>query len=295
MKAPTYADEPQIRAFFQWFEGERNRTNTSKSRLAEAIGRDGTAYINGILQGRKIPTPSTLRRLCAVMGVPWFVAFANLGYYRSILLVLEGLINTAQQWCTEDETYPGFESTEFRYAGVLTICGELATEAFKKSPFQNRYLLGTYTSRDNDRPIPCIVPKPLAVAIFVACAGFARRGDVYKDGLSPYAANVISAAQRLVDLADPMDDARKPSGLLGEADNILKSRSMSLDARRIAAAEYMTAWADQLCQRYTYYVRLAVYGRWGEAGSEMSRVTPFVVMPEFRVAAVPNLTDFEML
>lgn len=294
MKPPTYAGESQIRAFFQWFGGERIKTNTSKTRLAEAIGREGTVYVNDILEGRRIPTPSTLRRLCMVMGVPWLVAFANIGYYRSILLALQGLVDITRQWCAEDQVYPSFGSPEFRYAGVLRIHGQLVTQSLRRSHYEKRYLVGTYCeANDEEQTTPCVVPKPLAVAIFVACAGFARRGDIYKDGLSPYAAHVMAAAHRLVDLADPVDDARKPRGLLGDADTALKNRSMPFDARRIVAAEYIAAWADELCQSYTHYARLAVYERWGEAGSEASEVTPFVLMPQIRLATPPRLTAFE--
>jgi transcriptional regulator with XRE-family HTH domain len=231
VKAPTYADEVQIRHFLEWFEDERKRTNTSKTQLAEALGRDGTAYVTKILQGRTLPTPSTLRRLCAVMSIPWFVAFARIGYYRSILLVLQGMVALGQKWCIEDATYPTPSASTFRYAGVLRIGSEMVVDALSNPQYGKRYVVGAYREVPEDVGIvSCVVPKPLAVAIFVACAGFPRRGDVYKDGLSRFAADLLTSASDLVNLADSGDDSQKPSGLLGDADNALKNQSMPFDA-----------------------------------------------------------------
>ena len=40
----------------------------------------------------------------------------------------------------------------------------------------------------------CYVPKPLGLAILIAVAGFARRGDIYKSGADRYAADIFAAS-----------------------------------------------------------------------------------------------------
>jgi len=99
------------------------------------------------------------------MQIPWFEAFANAGYYRAILLILSDLADLGRRWCAEDRVYPAYGSREFRTLGVLKIGDELATAAMERPEIRLRYLLGSYEGAAFDGAvIPCVLPKPLAVA-----------------------------------------------------------------------------------------------------------------------------------
>jgi hypothetical protein len=294
MKPPSYVGPDQTDTFAEWLEHERVRTVTTKRALSDAIGADGTHQVGLYLSGEVLPLPKTLRTICRVMGVPWFVAFARAGYYRQILVLLDDLVTLAQKWCQEDDVRPPFGGDSFRCHGILEIDGVPATEAIKDDVCARRYVFGSYTDTQSEMIVPCIVPKPLAIALYVGTAGFPRRGDVYKDGRSSYAAEVLEAAGEVVNLADMPDDSRKPTGLLLEADYALASATLSFDERRTIAGEYVTAWCDRQCQAYTHYARLATFSRLGEAGSSQSTVSAYTVLPEIRIAECPDPGAFRL-
>ncbi|MHB8391236.1 MAG: hypothetical protein ACYDA1_00090 [Vulcanimicrobiaceae bacterium] len=295
MKPPSYASDYQRQEFAKWLEAERVRTHTSKTRLAEALGRQGTSQVGDFLSGKTLPLPSTLRRLCDVMKIEWFTAFASAGYYRSILLLLDDLVTLSKKWCVEDDVLPSPISNEFTFSGVVKIGGSHAYQAIVDGSRAKRYMAGTYTDNPGIAVTAgCVVPKPLGAAIFVGVAGFPRRGDVYKDGASRYPAELLSAADNIIKLAQSPNDGRRPAGLLAEVDGALSRPSLPFEQRRMIAAEYMTAWCDANCQRFTYYARLAIYDQWGEAGSSTSTATPYVIMPQIRQAERPPVSSFQM-
>jgi len=288
MRAPSYADPDQKAAFATWLEAERVRTGMSRNDLSAAIGAEGTNRIGQFLNSKRLPLPGTLRVLCSAMGIPWFIAFANAGYYRQILVLLEDLAALARTWCDEDDVYPPRDEGSFRRFGVLKIAGTLALKAIEDDArMRSRYVVGSY-SEAGVVVARCVVPKPLAIAVFIGAAGFPRRGDIYKDGRSSYAAEVLEAAVEIVDQADGKDDSRKPTGLLAAADFVLRAKTRSLFERRPIAGEYVTAWCDRQCQNYTYYARLATYWRFGEAGSSKSTMLPYTFMPDIRLAECPD-------
>lgn len=295
MKAPSYADPGQKAAFATWLEAERVRTGVSRNDLSAAIGAEGTNRVGQFLNGKRLPLPGTLRALCRAMGIPWFIAFANAGYYRQLLVLLEDLVALACTWCDEDDVYPPRDEGSFRSVGVLKVAGAMAAEAVENDArARSRYVIGSYSEADIGMTMRCVVPKPLAIALFVGTAGFPRRGDIYKNGRAAYAAEVLEAAEGIVALADGVDDTRKPMGLLRNADSALKSRTLPLDERRASAGEYITAWCDQQNQVYTHYARLAIYRRWGETGSSESTVSAYTVMPDIRLAECPNPETFRL-
>jgi hypothetical protein len=139
--------------------------------------------------------------------------------------------------------------------------------------------------------VSAIVPKPVAIALFVGCGGFIRRGDVYKDGRSGYAAEALSAARFIVDEASGVLPGPLPL-LLEAADAVLKRTAVPFGLRRVAAGEYVTEWCARECQAFAHFARLAIFARWGEAGSSFSTVTAYTVMPEIRVAECPELETY---
>ncbi len=226
------------------------------------------------------------------MGIPWFEAFAIAGYYREILGLLHSLIRLGSEWAVADGAEPLVGSEQFRQVGVLRIRGLASSDALLDESLARRYMVGGYV--EDDRPvIAAVVPKPVAVALFVGCGGFVRRGDVYKDGRSGYAADVLSAAASIVIAANNNADPQLPV-LLESADAVLKRTTVPFGLRRVAAGEYVTEWSSQECRPFAHFVRLAVLARWGEAGSSLSRVSAYTVMPEIRLAECPDLETFHL-
>jgi hypothetical protein len=291
MKPPSYADPHQRLAFADWLEGKRVQTKTPKSTLAAALGQDSTHHVNLFLTGKILPLPQTLQIMCDVMDLPWFEAFATAGYYRQILLLLCDLVSLAKAWGEQDLIDPVLGDERFLHTGVLRIGGKHAHQALQDHDFAKRYLIGEYT-RGAETIVASIVPKPLAVALLVGTAGFPRRGDVYKDGRSTYAAEVLTASRDIARLAHRADDSHELPLLLKCADAVLKNTSVPFGLRRVAAAEYVVQWCDRQCVPFTHYARLAVFDYWGEAGSSVSTLTPYVQMPQIRIARCPDLNVF---
>ncbi len=313
---PSYADGPQQAAFFEWLKDTVNKSAVSKTRLARALGHDTTQQINRFLRGM-LPMPETLKKLCEAMDVSWLGAFIRAGYYGEVLSILADLERLAVSWKSEDCVYPT-DDRQFRSVGVIKINGISVIDALNQPKYRGRYHLGCYQEAPheihpdealpleqaaffkeqaaNPRPVCCVVPKPMAVAIFIAVAGFARRGDIYKDGQSIYAANIIASAAPLIDLAIAKRSRRSSlPPLLQKVLDALKDKQISLDMGRIIAAEFITSWADSLCRAYTYYARLAMFAYWGEAGSSVSTRTPYTQMPQIRIAKPPDLAQLTSL
>jgi transcriptional regulator with XRE-family HTH domain len=311
---PSLAEAEQRKAFAQWFRSERARNNVPKGRLAAALGHDSTQQINKYLDGRVLPMPTTLRRLCEALGSSWPAAFANAGYYQQIIELLAALHLLGDRWRQEDHTLPR-EDWEFRSVGVYQIADLPFHEALKNPKFAARYHAGFWDLPPSDVDVSgidvpehrellsrmakqphrtwCTVPKPIAAAIFIAVAGLPRRGDIYKDGFNAYGAHVLENLDALATLAENL--APSPCvlpDLLERALETLRDPTIPLNNRRPIASEYIQIWADSVCQRYTYYARLSVFFRFGEAGSSRSTVTLWERMPEFEPATAPNPETF---
>jgi hypothetical protein len=141
-----------------------------------------------------------------------------------------------------------------------------------------------------------IVPKPIGVAILLGALAFPRRGDIYKDGAREYRESLGRASHSLVISAKARRSEKRVAGrpkklhyLLQRASDVLDDSRLPFDLKRPMAGEYIVAWADSICRTFTHYARLAAFEYWGEAGSEISNVTPFVKMPQFRKAELPEI------
>lgn len=316
----SLAGPEQRHAFVAWLNQCVNNSSLSKSVLAGELGHDTTQQLNKFLRGLALPMPTTLKRLCRKMGVSWPAAFAHAGYYGELLHVLADLARLSSAWRNEDKVYPD-AAAQFRSTGVLRIDEMLVGDALKTPRFRPRYHIGCYQDLPhevivddtipaeiakvarheaaNPRPWCCVVPKPLAIAIFVATAGFPRRGDIYRDGADAYAAHVLENSVSIIDAAV----AHRPKRvglprLLKSAHELLKDKALSFETRRVMVAELMEEWADSLCGPYTHYARVASFAWWGEAGTSESTVTPWTQTPQRRTAALPDieeLTDVKLI
>jgi len=310
-RVKSYHDAAGWIMFGNWL---RERCNIPTRQLARALGkgyRDGASYVRKLFQGKVRPAPGTVKKLCVALGINWPSAFMAAGYYEELFVMLEDLRWLGEQWCAEDKVHPwGDYRWEFRSTGVLKINGTFVRELLSTAHFQQRYHIGTYIE-DNTPPDPVpeqfklfysmpqrsdsvVLPKPTAASIFIATSGFPRRGDVYKDGSSTYAANLLEEVTPLIDRARQSRPTQRRHGrialspLLASACAAFEDDSVSVGNRRIISSEYVVDWADQLCTPYTYYARLAAYAVWGEGGSSVSTITPYTQMPQIRVANLPN-------
>jgi hypothetical protein len=141
-----------------------------------------------------------------------------------------------------------------------------------------------------------IVPKPIGVSIFLAALAFPRRGDIYKDGARQYREELGRESHGLAITAKTRRSETRVAGrpkrlhtLLQRASDVLDDPHLPFDLKRPMAGEYVVAWIDRICQPFTHYARLAAFELWGEAGSEMSNVTPFMQMPRLRKAELPEI------
>ena len=154
----------------------------------------------------------------------------------------------------------------------------------------------------NSRTTMTVIPKPIGVAIQLAVLAFPRRGDVYKEGAREYREALGREAHALVELAKTQRSRSRAVGrpkkihaFLQRAIDLLDDPRLPFDFTRPMAAEYVVLWADAICQPFTHYARLAAFDYWGEAGSEISNVTPFVQLPQLRKAEllpIRALTNF---
>jgi hypothetical protein len=319
---PSYVGPDQRHFFTQWLNEVVANSKVSKTKLAAALGHDTTQQINKFLRGTKMPMPETLRTMCDRLGVPWTMGYANAGYYGEILEILALLSLFASTWLKEDDAEP--DGMHFRH-GVLKIGGLPVWEAVKQPRHAARYTAGNWTEqpplppRESDlepfapehreafkkffeeeskepRLVWCFVPKPLGLAILIAVAGFARRGDIYKRGADRYAADIFAASTKLIELAEQAVGYPKVlPALLSRAEEALRDRDLPFTLRRVIAAEYVVRWADQECEFYTHIVRLAALEYFGVAGSSMDNLTPEVQLPSIRPAKLPPISEFSEL
>lgn len=304
--------------FATWLRDRVERSMISKRRLAAAIGHDTTAHINKFLAGALLPMPETLRTLCDAMGAPYLTACANAGYYTEVLWALSDLEALGHAWRREDNTYPT-EALEYRSLCVLKVNDVLITQAIQDLRIAARYQVGIYEAADlpvdydenmspesiawhehrrkfESRQTPFFVPTPHAVAILIAVAGFPRRGDIYKDGCATYAAELLESTEPLTEVA--RKQTRRPRvlpQLLRRANDILFDNTVTLDSRRVIAAEYIVHWADLINYGYTRYARLATHAYFGVAGSSESTITPEVQLPQILVASRPDPSVFKAI
>jgi transcriptional regulator with XRE-family HTH domain len=314
-KPASFASPEQLTYFVDWLEKARTAKGVSKSRLAAELGHGSIQHVNKILSGKVIPMPATIRVLCRVLDLSWPEAYSLAGYIEEIFFCLASLAQLSDAWRREDNTRPPIEERSlFRSNGVLSIDGAPILGALRADArLASRYIFGfweednskvefvgetpppeviAFMNRDRLHGAVCI-PKPLAVAIVIVGAGFARRGDVWKDEYHTYAAEVLRDSAPLFELAESKRPKVLPP-LLRLAYESLNDKRIGEGQRRLIAAEYVNAWIDSLSANYTHIVRLAAYCVWGEAGSRESTVTAFVQLPRIRIAQMPTLESLQL-
>lgn len=166
------------------------------------------------------------------------------------------------------------------------------------------------------RTAATIVPKPIAIAILLATLTFPRRGDSYKEGTLEYRYDLGNAASDLVGEAKRLRTELRTAGrpknlhpLLQRACDALDDGRIPFNNRRPMAAEYVVMWADDICDQFNQYARLAAFDFWGEAGgcswtTEVRRVCSasgkttkvripkpsiFAMLPQLREAGLPEI------
>lgn len=328
----SYAGLQQRIAFVRWLAAVIAASPLKRKQIARALWPDSaedatTHQIKLYTEVRQtndgpevtLPSPPTLRKLCDLLGIPWTEAFANAGYYRELLQALADLADLGYQWIIEDGG--GEVPKSFHYHGIAELRGVLMAELIERPEYAARYVVGGWEEgpfepvepdfaahtdeRERQlmrewlrqdagqvRTVGVIVPKPLAVAILIATVGFARRGDLYKDTASAYAAELLRNATWLIDLAQERSHLDGLPPLLKRANDALKDRLLRLELKRVIAAEYTVAWADAQCNLYTHAARLGAMRRLGVAGSSESGPHIEERLPDIRRADLPSPSEF---
>jgi hypothetical protein len=98
---------------------------------------------------------------------------------------------------------------------------------------------------------------------------------------------VLKQSTWLVDLAQKQSKLQRLPPLLQRADDALKDRLLSLELKRVIAAEYTVAWASTQSVLYTHTVRLGAMRRFGVAGSTESDPQLEEQLPDIRRAELP--------
>lgn len=324
----SYADLQQRVAFVRWLAGHVAQSGLKHKQIAKALwpnsADEATTHqikmyteVRWTKAGPKVtlPAPSTLRKLCQLLDIPWTEAFSNAGYYRELLQAIADLADLGYKWYADDRAN-GLLIESVRTEQVSQIDGDPIGAAFKRPEFAERYIIGFWDEDPHEPPeitfneqadaheieymkewarkvaaqpprIRTIVPKPLAIAILIATVGFPRRGDLYKDGSPAYAAEVLKQSTWLVDLAQKQSKLQRLPPLLQRADDALKDRLLSLELKRVIAAEYTVAWASTQSVLYTHTVRLGAMRRFGVAGSTESDPQLEEQLPDIRRAELP--------
>lgn len=268
-----------------------------------------------------MPTPETLRTICDTMNISWAEAFAIAGFFGELLEALADLASLGAAWAKNDGA---MNLSDFRSLGIIRFGEQNPLETLQADPaLQPRYVVGSWQevemetvisstdasgralsedemqmleslARSPRHPSIVIVPKPTAAALLVATAGFPRRGDIYRDGASSYAANVLASITAMIASAQAAARyRRKLPPMLASARTVLADKSIPFELRRPVAAEYVVAWADSVCQPFTHYGRLAAFEFFGETGSSLSTMSPYIQLPQIRMATLPDLEVFK--
>jgi hypothetical protein len=293
---------------------------TSQIKRYETVVRDELGRPTQVT----LPAPDTLRKIARELQLSWLDAFARAGYYHEILEALAALVALAKVWLDEDKAFES-DAVSFRSIGVTMLGGRIVWDALDDPYYAARYIMGTYVEQPPERvvdfvpppemdeetakqmrsfleaqgqqprPWHYVVPKPMALAILVVASGFPRRGDVWKAGADTYASRLLASATALVNIAEQQVGKVRLAGNLLRADEVLKDAQLALDSRRVIAAEHLIRWADDVCQGYTHYARLASMDLFGVAGSTTLNFTPEAWLPQIRVATLPDVEQFHNL
>jgi transcriptional regulator with XRE-family HTH domain len=291
-------------------------TTTARIKRYETVVPDALGRPKRVM----LPSPQTLRRICRELNVSWLTGFANAGYYHELLQVLAALVGLAWQWLDEDAAFAREGARQsFRSAGVTALGGQIVWEALQQPRYADRYIEGMITQAPLPRAEPTVrpgndipehvlrlmeedqgprqwgyvVPKPMAVAVLVVTTGFPRRGDIWKKGVDMYAVHLFEAITPMAELALKSASVELKDNIQ-RADEALADLRLSIDGRRVVAAEYLLAWADAFCQGYTHYARLASLEYFGLAGVSIDKMTPEIQLPQIRRARLPDVSVFRM-
>ncbi len=185
---------------------------------------------------------------------------------------------------------PEHEVIQVQYAPIEFKPGATVTLALDPSAAVKQEIVVAPASST-----PTALPKPIALAIMLAVLVFPRRGDLYEDEAPDYQRRLYLASGAMIEEADDCRSQTRtgrpklPNPLLRRTLEALDDTTRYFDARRVVAAEHIMAWADQLCNPFTHYARLAAFRHWSEAGSRVSTVTGYGQMPQRRKAELPSI------
>jgi transcriptional regulator with XRE-family HTH domain len=81
---PSLLSESERRAFAPWLKSAIQQSGKTKTEFARALGDDSTERLNRYLNGR-IPTKRAIRKIAAVLALPYAVLCLRAGYFEELL------------------------------------------------------------------------------------------------------------------------------------------------------------------------------------------------------------------
>jgi hypothetical protein len=299
---------PEARA---WLQSAVEHSRTPKRKVLLAMRYEGgTNRLNSYFRGPRLPTPATLQPICEAAHLSYVEAVDRFGYYREIIKIFDDLTWLGATWCEEDGARGGSRRgssylDSLRDTGVIYWRNHPITwgrddpavgncDPRKDAAFAPRYCVAVRHEAKPRIPHVSVVPKPIAVAILLGTLAFPMRGDVYKQGARQYRYELAKESDALVREAKrrraELRSAGRPKSLhrfLERASIALDDSSLPFYSRRTIAAEYINAWASDICEPFAHYARLAAFDYWGEAGGRpwTSTTAPLKVAPEEKTRA----------
>lgn len=294
---PSWLSPHEFRNAGAWLETRRQARGLGKRKVLTRLEYEGgTNRLNAVLDGKQRPTPAMLRRLCDAIEVPYLEAVIEFGYYREFVRILADLVRLSETWLEEydargtrnvlnKKAWSRLNSIE--QTGILRFGEKLWRDCHNEPWFGERFFVASY---DEHR---AVMPKPIAVAIYLVTLAFPRRGDIWRAEAREYRQSLLGVANEwlaLIGAVKPQPGRPKNQDpLLCAIEGALSNEGLQFENRILIAAEYAVTWADRLCNPGTHAARLGAFAFWGAGGAAEDNPDPFAIMPQFRRSVLPPL------
>jgi hypothetical protein len=247
----------------------------SLNKLGQELGYENGSRISEYLTGKRVAGPRIVRKLAVAIGASPIEALWLSEHGEAILDEVFALTRLGWSWCREDNAWLVSSGAFFSAEAIrdkkdttqATRDGEDPTEV--PSHIAHRYHRATLYNTQTDDPTirqKITLPRPLAVAIFLATGLFPRRGDEWKPETRGFLDGLLSVSGPMLKLSDELSPETLSAELpvpLQSAQTTFDQPGLSRIGRAAAVAEYTHGWVDGICESYARYARLAMFERGG--------------------------------
>lgn len=217
---------------------EALRTREMAKRAAlRAIGRGPSVSTEHLNRYRRVlPTVKVVRKLARALGIAERRALLVAGYLRELLPEVADLVAAGKRQCAEDGLNPETCMMPVRRRRSFMVQND-------------RYMFATVPSGEGPE---FYVPWTTVSGVYIAIAGFPRRGEVHKvETLLSIAAGPNEGCVR----GKPGRNARE----LTIATQVLGCSELPVEDRRACAAELVRSWVHRECGEFARAVESVTY------------------------------------